>query len=85
MADFPDDIQRAYETFVLLCTHHGFAVAGMALRTEPQGIFIIGNVNERGHDFARLLRELADIVDRKVDQGKVEIGTSSASDSAKVN
>lgn len=85
MPDFPNDLQLAYETFMLLSTHYGFAVAGMAIAINPPALMVIGNVNERGHDFAKLLREFADVMDSKTDKGQIEIGKTSASDPAKVN
>lgn len=85
MADFPDDLQRAYETFMLLCTHYEYAVAGMAIATNPPALLVLGNVKERGKDFAKLLREFADVVDTKVEQNAIILGKTSASDPSKVN
>jgi len=71
--DFTDDLKIAYETFTMLCTQKGYTFAGMALKTSPPAAaMILGNVHERGHDFANLLRAMADLVDDRVDAGMTE-------------
>jgi hypothetical protein len=68
----PDDLRIAYETFTLLATKYGYAYAGMMASTDPPSLVVIGNVTERGHDLATLLREYARILDEKTDAGQIE-------------
>ena len=75
--DFPDDLKIAYETFTLLCTQKGYTFAGMAVKTNPPAAMVLGNVQERGHDFANLLRAMADLVDDRVSAGMTETPTIS--------
>jgi hypothetical protein len=70
--DFTDDLKIAYETFTLLCAQKGYTFAGMAFKTNPPAAMILGNVQERGHDFANLLRAMADLVDDRVSAGMTE-------------
>ena len=67
----PPDLQSAYEVFTLLAIRHGYAYAGLMMGLDPPSITIIGNVKERGHALATLLREYANIVDDKTDKGQV--------------
>jgi hypothetical protein len=69
--NMPEDLMRAYETFVLLCTHHKIMFAGMAFSDEPLSMYALGNVTERGHDLAELFRMYAEIVDQKTDRGLI--------------
>lgn len=68
----PDDLQAAYRTFVLLTLKHGMAFAGCAMTLDPPAFYVLGNVNERGKKFADLLREYANVVELKTEQGLVE-------------
>jgi hypothetical protein len=65
----PDDLLQAYTTFTFLAMKHGYSYAGMMVGKEPPSITCIGNVTERGHDFAKLLRMYADVVDERTDAG----------------
>lgn len=68
----PDDLRLAYEHFMVLASQHGLAFAGMMAGTNPPALYVIGNVNERGHDLAKLLREYARIIDEKTIAGLIE-------------
>lgn len=68
----PHDLQIAYETFTMLATKYGYAYAGMMTGTDPPSLVVIGNVTERGHALAVLLREYAKIIDEKTDSGQFE-------------
>jgi len=68
----PEDLRIAYETFTLLATKHGLSFAGMMAGVDPPSLFVIGNVTERGHDLAVLLRTYAQIIDEKTDAGQIE-------------
>jgi hypothetical protein len=68
----PEDLMIAYQNFTLLATKHGFAFAGMMTGTNPPSLVAIGNVTEKGHELAHLLREYADILDDKTDRGMLE-------------
>jgi hypothetical protein len=68
----PDDLRIAYETFTMLATKYGYAYAGMMACVNPLDLVVIGNVTERGHDLALLLRQYADIIDQKTDAGQIE-------------
>lgn len=68
----PDDLHIAYETFTLLATKYGYAYAGMMASVNPPDLVVIGNVSERGHDLALLLRQYAEIIDQKTDAGQIE-------------
>jgi len=68
----PKDLQTAYETFTMLATKHGLSFAGMMAGVDPPSLVVIGNVTERGHDLAILLREYARIIDEKTDAGMIE-------------
>lgn len=68
----PQDLRIAYETFTALATKHGISFAGMMAGVDPPSLFVIGNVTERGHDLALLLRTYADIIDQKTDAGMIE-------------
>ena len=72
MAQLPDDLLIAYQNFTLLATHYKFAYAGMMVGTEPPSLVAIGNVTEKGHELATLLRKYADILDEKTDKGQFE-------------
>jgi len=68
----PEDLKAAYEVFTLLAIKRGYSYAGLMLGLDPPSITIIGNVTERGHALATLLREYANIVDDKTANGQVE-------------
>lgn len=68
----PDDLRIAHETFTLLATKHGYSFAGMMAAVDPPALVVIGNVTERGHDLATLLRQYAQILDEKTDAGQFE-------------
>lgn len=68
----PDDLRIACETFTLLATKHGLTFAGMMAGVDPPALFVIGNVSERGHDLAVLLRTYAQIIDEKTDAGQIK-------------
>lgn len=67
----PKDLQIAYETFTLLAIKHGFIYAALMIGTEPVETLVIGNVTERGHELAKLLRMHADYIDKQTDDGRV--------------
>lgn len=77
--EMPRDLRIAYETFTLLCLKYNISYAGLAMSLDPPAFFTLGNVTEKGHDFAKLLREFAKIVDEKTDQGLVVSQTPSGS------
>ena len=66
------DLQRAYDSFTMLATHYGLSYAGLAISIEPPAVYAIGNVTERGHNFAKLLRAYADLIDEKENSGMVD-------------
>ena len=72
MAQLPDDLLIAYQTFTLLATKLKYAYAGMMIGSDPPSIVAIGNVTEKGHELATLLRKFADILDEKTDKGQFE-------------
>lgn len=72
MAQLPDDLLIAYQTFTLLATKYKFAYAGMMIGTEPLSLVAIGNVTEKGHELAQLLRKYADILEEKTEKGQIE-------------
>jgi hypothetical protein len=80
----PDDLRQAYETFTLLAIKHNIVFAGMAMSNDMPAMWAIGNVTEKGHDFAALLRRYADIMDEKTDAGKVQ-DNSPVLDKSKAN
>jgi hypothetical protein len=67
----PEDLLIAYQNFTLLASKHGFAYAGFMMKANPTTYVGIGNITEHGHELAHLLREYADILDQKTDQGKL--------------
>ena len=67
----PDDLLIAYQEFTLLATKHGFAYAGFMMRVDPAALVGIGNVTQNGHELANLLREYAEILDRKTEEGSL--------------
>jgi hypothetical protein len=72
MAQLPDDLLIAYQTFTLLATKYKFAYAGMMIGAEPPSIVAIGNVTEKGHELVSLLRQYADILEDKTNKGQFE-------------
>lgn len=79
----PDDLRIAYENFTLLATAKGFVFSGMMMSIDPPAIMVIGNVNEKGHDLARLFREYAKLLDEKTESGQIE--PPEPTDTSKVN
>ena len=79
MDNIPSDFQIAYEHFMLMCTKYNYSFAGMAIRVDTPAILAIGNATERGHDFAKLLRSYADLVDEKQSAGLVKDGSTESS------
>ena len=67
----PDDLLIAYQNFTLLASKLGYAYAGFMMKANPTEFIGIGNVTQNGHELAHLLREYADILDQKTDQGKL--------------
>ena len=72
MAQLPDDLLIAYQTFTLLATKYKFAYAGMMIGSEPPSIVAIGNVTEQGHQLVELLRKYADILEERTNAGRLE-------------
>jgi hypothetical protein len=70
----PDELMIAYQNFTMLATKHGFVYAALMVGTNPPDILVIGNVTERGHEFADLLRKHADLIDQKTSAGQVTTG-----------
>jgi hypothetical protein len=66
----PQDLKTAYETFTLLALKHGYLYGALMIGTNPPDPLVIGNVNERGHALANLLRMHADYIDKKTAEGK---------------
>ena len=66
-----NDLRRAYDVFTALATHYGYVFAGVAMRAEPTGVYLLGNVTEKGRAFAELLRGMADLVEQSADAGKI--------------
>ena len=56
----------------MLATKYKYAYAGMMICVEPASLVAIGNVTEKGHELATLLRKYADILDEKTDKGQFE-------------
>jgi hypothetical protein len=69
MTNLPDDLLIAYQNFTLLATKLGFSYAGMMVCPDPPTLLAVGNVTQQGHDFAKLLREYADIIEQKTNDG----------------
>ncbi len=67
----PQDLKTAYETFTMLAIKHGYIYAALLIGTNPVDPLVIGNVTERGHALASLLRMHADYIDKMTDAGKV--------------
>jgi|SRR5208337_5352694 len=81
----PAELQNTLELFTRVATKHGFMFAGMMIRARlsreeaesgnvidmPKSPLVVamGNVNERGHEFAELLRKFASIMDEAAAQG----------------
>ena len=72
MAQLPDDLLIAYQTFTLLATKYKFAYAGMMIGSEPPSLVAIGNVTEQGHQLVELLRKYADILEERTNAGRLE-------------
>ena len=72
MAQLPDDLLIAYQTFTLLATKYKFAYAGMMIGTEPPSLVAIGNVTEQGLELVELLRKYADILEERTNAGRLE-------------
>jgi hypothetical protein len=85
MADMPEEIQRTYKSFALLCSQHGVSFVGMLVANDPPIIYAIGNCPERGRDLARLFRMYADVIDRKADEGLIETQDAEPIDRTKLN
>ena len=56
----------------MLATKYKYAYAGMMMSAEPPSLVAIGNVTEKGHELATLLRKYADILDEKTAKGQFE-------------
>jgi small nuclear ribonucleoprotein (snRNP)-like protein len=67
----PPDLQDAVELLIRVAVKNNFVLAGMIVAVDPPTIAAIGNVKERGHDFAELLRRFAEIMDDAADQGTI--------------
>jgi hypothetical protein len=65
----PEELLIAYQQFTLLATHYGFAYAGFMMRANPVMLIGIGNVTEKGTELAKLLRDYADMLDKKAAEG----------------
>jgi hypothetical protein len=70
----PSELLAAYQTFTMLATRHGYVYAALMLGGKPLDAVVIGNVTERGHELANLLRMHADLIDQKTSDGQVTIG-----------
>ena len=66
----PDDLLIAYQNFTLLATKYKYSYAGMMVGLDPPSLTAIGNVTEKGHELAQLLRKYADILDEKTEKGQ---------------
>lgn len=62
---FPEDLLKAYQTFTMLCAHYGIFYTALAMRENPYGLYVIGNLSDSGHQLASLLREQAAMIDLK--------------------
>lgn len=58
----------------MLATKHHYLYAALMIGTQPVDPVVIGNVTERGHELADLLRKHADYIDKMTDAGKVTTG-----------
>jgi hypothetical protein len=67
----PDDLMTAYQTFTLLASKHGYVYAGFMMKANPMELLGIGNATESGLQLAKLLREYADLLDKKAKQGLI--------------
>jgi hypothetical protein len=70
----PQDLKTAYETFTLLALKHGYLYAALMIGCDPVDPVVIGNVTERGHALANLLRMHADYIDKQTAAGNVADG-----------
>jgi len=70
----PDELLIAYQTFTMLALKHRYLYAALMIGTNPVDPLVIGNVNERGHELANLLRMHADYIDKQTSEGKVTEG-----------
>jgi hypothetical protein len=68
----PEELMIAYQNFTLLATKHKYAYAGFMMSADPVEMVGIGNITEKGHELAILLRRYADIVDDKTGKGLIE-------------
>jgi len=68
---FPEELHIAYEQFMMIATKHKMTFAGMMVGLDPPSMIAIGNVNEKGYEFAKLLRKYAQIIEEKTDKGLV--------------
>ncbi len=66
----PQDLKTAYETFTMLALKHGYVYTALMIGTKPIDPLVIGNVSERGHALANLLRMHADYIDKMTNEGK---------------
>lgn len=67
----PQDLKIAYETFTMLALKHGYLYAALMIGKTPPEPLVIGNVTERGHALASLLRMHADYIDKQTEAGLV--------------
>ena len=70
----PSELLAAYQTFTMLATKHGYIYAALMIGTKPPDPVVIGNVTERGHELADLLRKHADYIDKQTAAGRVTTG-----------
>jgi hypothetical protein len=70
----PDELMIAYQNFTMLALKYNCLYVALMIRKEPLDTFVIGNVTERGHELANLLRAHADYIDKQTAAGNVAVG-----------
>jgi hypothetical protein len=70
----PEELRIAYQIFTMLALKHHCLYAALMIQKEPLDTLIIGNVTERGHELANLLRMHADYIDKQTAAGNIATG-----------
>jgi hypothetical protein len=67
-----EELMLAYQKFLLLASEQDYNFAGMMIRVNPPSLVAIGNVTQKGHELANLLRKFADMLDEKTKKGLLQ-------------
>jgi hypothetical protein len=67
-----EELMLAYQNFLLLASEQDYSFAGMMIRVNPPSLVAIGNVTQKGHELANLLRKFADMLDEKTEKGLLQ-------------